>query len=96
MGRTVRTMMVVLALTGIAAAEEGLTVSEGTTVRDVLTKQVGKAVTLRLHGGEELSGKVQSVGGELALLSPVTGRDFFDAAVRLDAVEAVLVRVRGN
>jgi hypothetical protein len=97
MGRTLRMAMVLLALAGaVAAAEDGLAVSEGTSVRDLLSKQVGKAVTLRLQGGEELSGKVQTVGGELVVLSPVSGRDFFDAAVRLDTVAAVLVRVRSN
>ena len=97
MGRTLRMAMVLLALAGVAAAEEeGFAVSGGTTVHDLLAKRVGKAVTLRLEGGEELSGKVQAVGDKVVVLSPVAGRDFFDAAVRLDDVAAVLVRVRGN
>lgn len=93
-----RTAIVVAALAAgpVAAEEGGLGVADGTSVRDVLAKQVGKSVTLRLQGGEELSGKVQTVGKELVVLSPVTGRDFFDAAVRVDSVAAVLVRVRGN
>jgi hypothetical protein len=91
-------LVVALALGGAPAGGEdaALAVADGTSVRDLLSKQVGKTVTLRLQGGEELSGKVQTVGGELLLLSPVSGRDFFDGAVRLDAIQAVLVRVRGN
>jgi hypothetical protein len=91
-------LVVALALGGARAGAEdaGLAIADKTTVRDLLSKQVGKTVTLRLHGGEELSGKVQTVGGELLVLSPVSGRDFFDAAVRLDAIQAVLVRVRGS
>jgi hypothetical protein len=99
-GRTMRIGLLVGALVlgaaGAGAEDAPLTITDGTRMRDLLSKRVGKTVTLRLHGGEELSGKVQTVGGELVHLSPVTGRDFFDAVVTLDAIQAVLVRVRGS
>ena len=70
----------------------------------MLASQTGKTVTLRLHGGEEIGGKVKlgsmrraytkSVGNALVHPTQVTGRDFYDAALRADAVEAVIVRAR--
>ncbi len=91
-----RTVVLTLVLAaGTAAAEEaGFTVEPGASVRDVLAKQTGQSVTLRLKGGEEIGGKVKLVGNELVHLTQLTGRDFYDAAVRLDAVEAVIVRAR--
>ncbi|HZP41529.1 MAG TPA: hypothetical protein VFD84_08440 [Candidatus Binatia bacterium] len=60
----------------------------------MLASQTGKTVTLRLHGGEEIGGKVKLVGNALVHPTQVTGRDFYDAALRADAVEAVIVRAR--
>lgn len=63
----------------------------------VLKRLEGKPVRLRLVGsGEELLGKLQKVGKELAHLSDLSGREFFDAVVRIDQVSAVSVQVRGR
>jgi hypothetical protein len=77
-------------------AEEALSVARGDSVRDVLTRQVGKIITVRLRAGEEISGKVQTVGEHVVHLAQLAGRDFYDAAIRVDAIDAVLVRARGK
>lgn len=64
------------------------------TIKSVLVRQVGKQVKLRLKGGEELSGVVTAVGANVLHLSELAGKEFYDAAVSIDAIGAVIVRAR--
>ena len=78
------------------AQESKLEVKSNDTVRSILERNVGKRVALVVANGPELSGVVTAVGDRLVHLSELSGRDFFDAAVALDHVVAVIVRVRGR
>ena len=65
------------------------------TMASALRRMEGKTVRVRLAGGgDEVVGKLESVGKELAHLSGLQGREFFDAVVRIDQVAAVSVQVR--
>lgn len=94
----VRTWMVGVAVLGTvalaSAQEKGIKIEGGDTVKSVLERHPGKTVTVRLHGGEELSGKVTKVGDEVVHLAELTGRDFYDAIVPLDHIDAVILRAR--
>lgn len=79
----------------LAAEEPALQVSQVDTVRAVLAKHTGERVTVKLDSGEELSGKVQSVGDHVAHLSELSGKEFYDAVIDLDEIAAVIIRVRG-
>ena len=70
---------------------------EQDTMAATLKRLEGKTVRLRLEGsGEEIVGKLQKVGKDLAHLSDLSGREFFDVVVRIDRVAAVSVQVRGR
>ncbi len=86
--------LVSLAAPSPARAQGGLQVDAGDKLQDVLSRQQGKTVKLRLAGGEEIEGKVALVGKDVVHLSGLTGREFFDAVVDLDRVQAVIVRAR--
>ncbi|MRR11801.1 hypothetical protein EG835_04890 [bacterium] len=80
-----------------AGQEKKMVFEEQDSMATVLKRLEGKAVRLRLAGsGEEVLGKLQKVGKELAHLSDLSGREFFDAVVRIDQVSAVAVQVRGR
>jgi hypothetical protein len=80
-----------------AGEERKMVLEEQDSMASVLKRLEGKTVRLRLGGsGEELVGKLQKVGKELAHLSDLSGREFFDAVVRIDQVAAVSVQVRGR
>jgi hypothetical protein len=64
------------------------------TVETVLTSQGGKRVTLRLRSGQETTGTVVLVTQKVVHLSAVAGREYFDAIIPVEAIEAVLVRTR--
>ncbi|MDH5752059.1 MAG: hypothetical protein OEZ59_06535 [Deltaproteobacteria bacterium] len=87
-----------LLATGAAAPAAGqeLSINPQATIRMVLEQHTGKTVEVTLASGEKLSGKVVSVGQFVLHLSRLGGRDFYDSAVRIEAIQAVAVRVRNK
>jgi hypothetical protein len=80
-----------------AGQEKKMVFEEQDSMASVLKRLEGKTVRLRLAGsGEDVVGKLQKVGNELAHVSDLSGREFFDAVVRIDQVAAVSVQVRGR
>jgi hypothetical protein len=83
-----------LALVLPAHAQEVVTVGPGDTVQTVLAARKGKPVTLRLAGGQELTGTVREATGRLVVLGALSGREFFDAVVPIEKIDAVIVRTK--
>jgi hypothetical protein len=81
-------------LIALPAQAQELSVSPNDSIQTVLAAQKGKRVTLRLGSGQELTGVVREATGKLVVLGALTGREFFDAAIPLEKVEAVLVRTK--
>lgn len=96
MRNMIRVFLLGAALAGAAAlaASAELRVAATDSVETVLAAQKDKRVTVRLRSGQEITGTVRNVSGKLVQLGAVTGREFFDAVVPLEAVEAVLVRTK--
>lgn len=87
--------MVALLLSAASVALAGAPVlKSGDSMHSVLEGYMGKRVTLRLQGGEELTGRVKFVGKELLHLEGLNGREFFDALVDVSRIEALIVRVK--
>ena len=51
-------------------------------------------VELRMNSGEKIGGKVEKVGDKLVHLSALSGAEFYDAAVDVSHVSAVVVRTK--
>ena len=81
------------AMAAPAAAAE-LKVGANDTVQAVLAAQKGSRVTVRVRSGQEITGTVREVGSRVVQLGAVSGKDFFDAVIPLEAVDAVFVRTR--
>jgi len=81
-----------IALPTLPAQAQDLNVSANDTLQSVLAAQKGKKVTLRVSGGQEITGVMREATAKLVVLGGLTGREFFDAAVPLEKVEAVIVR----
>ena len=79
-----------------AAQDSKLDVKAGDSMKSLLERHASKRVTVVLTTGTELSGVVTIVGDQVVHLSELSGREFFDAVVGLDRINAVLVRVRGR
>ncbi len=92
-----RRLLAALALSSCAAlpvCAQDLTVGANDSVQSVLAAQKGKRVTVRTTGGQELTGTVREATARLVVLGGLTGREFFDAAIPLEKIEAVLVRTK--
>jgi hypothetical protein len=64
------------------------------TVRDILQRNVGQTLELRLKSGEKIGGKVEKLGDKLVFLSGLSGAEFYDAAVEIADISAVVVRAK--
>jgi hypothetical protein len=71
-----------------------LVVKPDDSVESLLIAQKGKKVTLKTRSGQEITGTVKAVTPKLVQVAQVAGKEFFDAVVPLEAVEAVLVRTK--
>lgn len=87
--------IIALAVPG-AFAQSKLDLQPNDTLHAVLAHQVGKPVELRMKSGEKMGGKLEKVTDRLVHLSQLTDADFYDAAVEIDSIAAVVVRVRSN
>ncbi len=86
--------LVAAMLCGGQVAAAPLAVNKSDTVSAILTAQKGNRVTIRLQSGEELSGKVVTVGDQVLQLGELSGKEFFDAVIPIGGIAAVIIRVR--
>ena len=86
--------LVIVAFLGLAplSAQSPIELKPEDTVGSILKRRSGQVVELRLVSGEKIAGKVEKVGENLVHLSQLTGQEFFEAAVDLESVSAVVVR----
>jgi hypothetical protein len=66
------------------------------SIRINLEKSLGERVTISLIGGGELQGVVSKVGVTTLYITELTGKEFFDAVVRLDHISAVTIKMRNK
>jgi hypothetical protein len=83
-----------LACVAIPATGAEVRVGANDTVQSVLAANKGGRVTVRVRSGQELTGVVREINGRVVHLGALAGREFFDAVVALDAVDAVIIRTR--
>lgn len=86
-------LLVCMGMTSVVHAGD-FTIKAGDTIQKVLEDRKGKRVTLRLQGGEEMTGKVRTVTKELVHLGELSGRDYFDAVVDVSKISSVIIRVK--
>lgn len=78
------------------AQEVKFQLNKGHGMKEILASYEGKRVAVRLDSGEEVEGIVTTVGDQLVHFSKLSKRDFYDAVVRLDKINAVIFRARSN
>ena len=99
-----RAMILVLLVLGcLAAPTAGPAAEEGkyefraqATMKNVLLENVGKRVIVKFGNGETMEGTITSVGDSLVHVARLTGKDFYDAVVRIDGISAVIFKVRNK
>ena len=94
MKRGISTLLIAAALACAAPAFAQLQVGPNDTVESVLRAQKDKRVTLRLRSNQEITGVVRMSNARVVQIGAISGREFFDAVVPLEAIDAVLVRTK--
>ena len=64
------------------------------SLMDNLNALAGRKVTLTVDGGKILAGIVKSVGPHLIHLEKIEQKEFFDALIRIDSIQAIEVQFR--
>jgi hypothetical protein len=80
----------------VLAQEMKFELNKGFAIKEILASYEGKRVAIRLDGGEELEGIVTTIGDQLVHVAKLSKRDFYDAVVRIDKINAVIFRARSN
>ncbi|TJY61028.1 hypothetical protein E4T66_10350 [Sinimarinibacterium sp. CAU 1509] len=73
-----------------------LAMADDPNMRDALSSNKGKRVTVMLGAGQELTGTVSDFGSGTVKLTELSGKEYYDAIVRIDRIEALVVRARSN
>ncbi|MBL1142767.1 MAG: hypothetical protein HND53_12125 [Proteobacteria bacterium] len=73
---------------------EPLSVTGSDDIESILAAHSGKRVTVQMKSGGEFKGKVGEVNGDIVHLMELTGKEFFDAVVSINMIEAVIIRTR--
>ena len=90
----ISTLLISAVLALAAPAHAQLQVGPNDTEESVLRAQKDKRVTLRLRSNQEITGVVRTSNARVVQIGAVSGREFFDAVVPLEAIDAVLVRTK--
>lgn len=75
-------------------AVEGSTFDMSLSLADNLKSYMGKHVSVHLESGDTLKGYVKAVGNNLVHLEKLTGRDFYDALIRIEEICAMEAKFR--
>lgn len=73
---------------------DSVSISKEDTIGTVLSAHMNKRVTVQTISGKELTGTVKAVNEKVVHLAELSGKEFFDAVVKIKKIEAVIVRTK--
>jgi predicted secreted Zn-dependent protease len=73
---------------------EGAKFSVSVSLKDNLKSLIGKDVVVNLRSGKTHQGFVKAVGDEFIHLEKLSGRDFYDALVRITDISSIELKFR--
>lgn len=78
----------------ITLAQEKPAFNPAISLKDNLATNVGRRVSLTMGTGESVEGTLEKVGDHFVLVSKLSGKDFYDALIRIDDIKAVIFKAR--
>ena len=64
------------------------------SVKDNLKTCIGKDVVVHMRSGKSFQGYVKAIGDHLIHLEKLSGRDFYDALIRIEDINALEIKFR--
>ena len=96
--RIIRGLLIIVAgfilWQGGAVAEEKSEFNPYVGIKENFLVNVGKRISVRTESGETIEGSIARVGDHLVHISKLSGKDFYDAIVRMDKIESFSFRAR--
>jgi hypothetical protein len=77
-----------------AAPIEGAKFNVSVSLKDNLKTLIGKDVVVNLRSGKTHQGFVKAVGDDFVHLEKLSGRDFYDALVRIADISSIELKFR--
>ena len=68
---------------------EGMSYNAEASFAENLKSLVGKKITVTLNSGGTFTGIVKTVGTHLVHLEKLVGKEYFDALIRIESIEAI-------
>ena len=93
-GRSLASLALAISLASATALAQPLVVNPDDSIEKLLAAHKGKRVTVKLGPNDELTGVVKAVTANIVHLGELSGREFFDAAIDIKQVRAVIVRTK--
>lgn len=88
--------MFLIASQSIVAAQEKIELRQSIGMKEALMEFTGKRVSVTLDSGTAYEGILTKVGDHLIHISRLTGKEYFDAMIRIDKVNALVVRAKSG
>jgi hypothetical protein len=85
-----------IAFQSIVAAQEKIELRQDIGIKEALLQFTGKRVSVTLDSGTAYEGILTKVGDHLIHISRLTGKEYFDAVIRIDKISALVVRTRSD
>lgn len=82
-----------LAISSITRAET-ISVNSNDSIISILTAQTGKRVSITTKSGQEMTGTVTSVTDKLTHIAELAGKEFYDAVIVNESIEAIVIRTK--
>ncbi len=83
-----------LASAKIAGAEEKQGLNPSVSLKDNLVSNTGKRVSIMISSGQSVEGIIEKVGDHFVHIAKLSGKEFYDAVVRIDRIDAVIFKAR--
>jgi len=75
-------------------AVKGISYNVNSSLADNLKSLIGKRVYVTLDSGKTFAGFVKEIGNHLMHLEKLDGKDYFDALIRIENINAIDTRFR--
>ena len=75
-------------------AIEGASFNVSSSIKDNLKSYIGKDVLIHLRSGKSFQGYIKSVDDHFVHLEKISGREFYDALIRLEDISAIEAKFR--
>jgi hypothetical protein len=80
----------------LVIAQEKIELRQSVGIKEALIEHTGKRVSVTLDSGAELGGVITKVGDYLVHISKLTGKEYFDAFIRIDKISSLIIRAKSD